>query len=126
MGAYHGKTSFLTFSHSKSVLHRDYNPIAEMLAKYVPLSPLSAIRQQFCTFVDLAYFFSPIAFSPRTHICHLICRNRFPPSNNRKEVILTQLLKTRNLPTDSLPYLMVFSLGIAVTVFWQLILGQTP
>lgn len=37
MGAYHGKTSFLTFSHSKSVLHRDYNPIAEMLAKYVSL-----------------------------------------------------------------------------------------
>ena len=33
MGAYHGKASFLTFSHSKSVLQRDYNRIAEMFAK---------------------------------------------------------------------------------------------
>ena len=41
-------------------------------------------------------------------------------------MILTQLLKTRSLPTDSLPYLMVFSLGIAVTVFWQIMLGQSP
>lgn len=35
MGSYHGKTSFLTFSHPKSVMHRDYNPVVELLSKYV-------------------------------------------------------------------------------------------
>lgn len=33
MGAYHGKYTFDTFVHQKSVLMRDYNKIAEMLSK---------------------------------------------------------------------------------------------
>lgn len=35
MGSYHGKYSFRTFSHAKSVLEKNYNPIAEVLAGYL-------------------------------------------------------------------------------------------
>jgi len=40
IGAYHGKHSFKTFSHKKSVLHRGFNPIIEWVAKkrYPPYS----------------------------------------------------------------------------------------
>lgn len=40
IGAYHGKHSFKTFSHQKSVLHRGFNPIIEWVAKkrYPPYS----------------------------------------------------------------------------------------
>lgn len=40
IGAYHGKHSFKTFSHRKSVLHRGFNPIIEWVAKkrYPPYS----------------------------------------------------------------------------------------
>lgn len=40
MGSYHGKFSFDTFSHKKSVLHKDLGALGESLsaAKYPPLS----------------------------------------------------------------------------------------
>ncbi|RWS22140.1 aldehyde dehydrogenase: dimeric NADP-preferring-like isoform X2 [Leptotrombidium deliense] len=40
IGAYHGKYSFDTFTHSKSVLHRNYNPLVEILGsvRYPPYS----------------------------------------------------------------------------------------
>ncbi|XP_043188546.1 aldehyde dehydrogenase family 3 member B1-like [Amphibalanus amphitrite] len=41
MGAYHGKHSFDTFSHYKSVLERNYNPVAELCCsvRYPPYEP---------------------------------------------------------------------------------------
>lgn len=38
IGSYHGRFSFETFSHKKSVMIKDYNPIAEFLAsvRYPP------------------------------------------------------------------------------------------
>lgn len=38
MGAYHGRASFLTFTHRKSCLHRNYNPIADWIGskRYPP------------------------------------------------------------------------------------------
>ena len=36
MGAYHGRATFETFSHKKSVLRRDYNRLAEDLGRSVP------------------------------------------------------------------------------------------
>jgi len=41
MGAYHGKDSFLTFSHRKACLHRNYNPIANWVGskRFPPFTP---------------------------------------------------------------------------------------
>lgn len=35
MGAYHGKFTFDTFSHKKSVVVKDFNPIIETVARLV-------------------------------------------------------------------------------------------
>jgi aldehyde dehydrogenase (NAD+) len=40
MGAYHGKNSFLCFSHSRAVLRRDDHTITDVTARYPPFSPL--------------------------------------------------------------------------------------
>lgn len=76
MGAYHGRASFEAFSHQKSVLHKDFNPLGEFLAG-----------------------------------------NRYPPYNNTKLTILSQLVMKRNYALLSyVKPLAVFAVGFATAV----------
>jgi len=50
LGAYHGKESFLTFSHRKSVLYRNYNPLPTLLTRQ-RFAPYSRFATQFITWV---------------------------------------------------------------------------
>lgn len=43
IGNYHGRFSFEAFSHKKSVMIKDYNPIIELIARYLDLKKKSII-----------------------------------------------------------------------------------
>ncbi|XP_011648069.1 aldehyde dehydrogenase, dimeric NADP-preferring isoform X2 [Pogonomyrmex barbatus] len=77
MGAYHGKYTFDTFTHNKGCLIRNYNKLAEIIAKA-----------------------------------------RFPPYSEKNLIMLQQLIKKRPalFGIKYLPYLLVFGLGILVTL----------
>ncbi|XP_018017522.1 aldehyde dehydrogenase, dimeric NADP-preferring isoform X2 [Hyalella azteca] len=67
MGAYHGHFSFLTFTHRKSCLHRNYNPIAEWIGskRYPPYTPKNT---QFLSFVTKEMKLPSLRYLP-----HLVC-----------------------------------------------------
>jgi len=50
MGAYHGKESFWTFSHRKSCLHRNYNPVPTLITRH-RFAPYSGFATRFISAV---------------------------------------------------------------------------